>query len=219
MVKLTGPLHSQAASGRLDSAVYAQHHAASHARQHTIAKQANTPAQQKWRSLLVSQSNAWSKLDTPEHKAWVEARYLELRTSIRGKKCMNTGYHRYVAMNARLRLMGFRPRDWPPGAPCSYILTAFKAAQDPHSVLLTWETDAPPPPGTHAIEIWRQRAPRPGRKPDPYHAVILAYAPLEALEYHDTTAQAGQFTYWGRCVDCSSGDFSPHLTDTITTTT
>jgi len=167
---------------------------------------------------MLSGSNAWSKLDSPQRKAWVESRWIQIRTSIRGKKCMNTGYHRYVGMNARLRLMGFQPRDWPPGAPCSFTLRAFKAAQNPHSVLLTWQPDAPPTPGRYFLEIWRQRAPRPGRKPDPYHAVILAYAPLEDEEYLDTTAQAGQFTYWARPIDSTSGDFSPHLTDTISLT-
>jgi len=203
MAKVTQPLMSLGARGKMGALIYNQWRGFNTVKCYTAPVQPDTDDQLALRALMADAVSAWQALTPAERTSWIDYAPLHLESDWTGSQKRLTGQNWYVRGYAFNTLCGETPIDTAPSdpAPPALVGAGFAyVAGPPKKVTLTWTA---PVAETSYLQIWVTPPLSPGRVPKFPLADQLTPIGADTQSPYDVVnpITAGRYGFWVRVID------------------
>jgi len=215
MAKLTGPLHSSEARGRVGGLMYNTWRGLHYVKSQTAPAQPRSQAQLAIRAICVAMARVWGTKTAASRTDWNSYAAVHPETDGMGSPKRLSGMNWFVRLASRMTFYGLVPATAPPSAapPSSPLL--FAAANGASSSVITWTS----PGGTATLmEIYAQGPLSQGRAGKLANAKYRVHLAAEGATVTITPLSPGKWAFWGRFALEADGQVSPWVTDDATVT-
>ena len=209
MAKLTQPLGSSEARGKLGGLVYNTWRGIAYAKAKATPGNQGTQRRLAVRALAKACTTQWQTISDTLRTWWNDYAARTPDTDWTGNPKRLSGYNWFLRCNVRLLDIGLPINDLPPIRPNQWPALVPAASQADASLEITWTLPPSTPSTDLQVDVWITKAQSAGRKPAIEDAKHLAYEPAESGTY--TTPPLGHGTYgiYLRTIDELTGLASP----------
>lgn len=208
MVKVTAPLHSIEARGRLGSLEYNTFRGIRVVRAHKDPPKPVTEAQLAQQAAFKAVTQAWRDIDPTYQNLWNSWADSQTHSDWTGATIRPTGFNCYVKTNIWVYNHGLTLLLIPPDPVVPPAITSIDYTAAEGGCQIDWTTDMGPNDASHQM-ILRAHGPiSPGRQPDFRHAVYIwqtacdmYYCTITADRFHGS----GDYGIYMHPVDLASG--------------
>lgn len=218
MAKVTMPLMSGSARGKVGPLVFNQHRGFNVVKGLKSPTQPNTPAQLEARARMAQISAAWAGLSDAQRSAWAQYANDHLETDWSGVPKRLTAQNMFIRCNTRLLMLSKATIDSPPlveapAAPTGINVTC--AGGEGTAVSLAWTA---PTAATSFIVVYSAGPISPGRQPRVEQAAIIAKFAGSTASPHEVIAGSakGRYGFWVQVIDSATGLASGPIYDEVT---
>lgn len=215
MAKVTGPLHSSEARGRMGALVYNTWRGINYVKIHTDPATQFSDAQVTLRALTADVTVSWQALSAATRAAWYAYANKHPSTSCLADRTRLTAYNWYVRINVRRLLLAGAISSLVPAFELKHNISNLNYDTDPLVIYVQWDFPAAYSPATLYYEVYRT-----GPHSAAVHANIKnarrrGYATYISQFFEDSVPAAGIYTYFVRPIH-STGVVAPWSRITVT---
>lgn len=215
MAKVTGPLHSSEARGRMGGLVFNTWRGLNVVKQSTSPANPRTMAQLNIRAIAVAQGRGWAGESAANQAAWNSYAATHVETDGMGSPKRLSGMNWYVRLNSRMLFLGLAKVATPPAVAGPPSPLAFLAANGAGSSVVTWTS----PGGTsYLMEIYLQGPHSAGRQGKIEMSKYRVHLTAETATVTLTPLAPGTYTVFGRLILEANALASPWVSDTAVVT-
>jgi hypothetical protein len=207
MAKVTAPLHSSEARGRMGGLVYNTFRGMATVKAKHAPAQPRSPLQLAVRARAVDLARAWA--DNAYQANWNAYAAAHPYLDGMGLTIRATGLNWYIALNSRLLALGVAAVETPPADPAPGAVDGFVPTGGAGEIVCVW-TD--PTDADHKIEFWMDGPHTAGRQGSLPKAHLAEQRPAAAATYTFTGLLPGTYTLWVRALTSADGQVGPWAT-------
>jgi hypothetical protein len=209
LTKLTQPLGSSEARGKLGGLCYNTWRGISYVKTIKAPGNQNTPRRLEVRALTKACTLHWQAITDADRAAWNHYATLHLDPYWTGNPKRNSGYNWFVRANFRLLDLGLSIIDTPPTRPNQSPLATLAATVVGNTIVLDWTLPAGATAAELQVDIYYTSAISAGRQPKLEGAKHKVYVAAEAGTYTTPSLMPGNYGLFARTIDESTGLASP----------
>jgi hypothetical protein len=209
MAKVTQPLGSVEARGKVAGLVYNTWRGISYVKAKATPKAQGTPRRLAIRALAKQCTLRWQEMADADRVGWNEYAVDHPDIHWTGNSSRLSGYNWFVRTNVRLLDIGLSVVDTAPARPNGWPVVEVSGSVVGDVVTLEWALPAGAPESELIVDVWRTCAQSAGRKPKIEDAKHLAYVSAEAHSYEGGPVARGSYGFFVRTIDEMSGLSSP----------
>ena len=210
MAKVTGPLHSSEARGRVGGLVYNTHRGVSVVKAKHAPCQPRTSLQLAVRAIAVTLIRAWAAC--VNKAAWNAFAVLHPTVDGMGNSIRATGANWYVALNTRLKRMGIAIVQTAPAAVAPAAIEGFTANLSSGAYSPAWTA---PTLAADGVEVWVDGPHSAGRQGSLARAKYLSYWSGDQSGLGSVAAALGSYTLFARGISLVDGQVSAWVSKDI----
>jgi hypothetical protein len=201
MAKVTQPLGSSEARGRVSGLVYNTWRGLHTVKSHKDPGHESDPKRQAHKAIVQAAGIRWQSLTYPQRASWeaFAKEHPDLDWSGNAKRL--SGYHWYVRVQTRLIDVGELYKDDPPTEPNPTWLSnpyiMFTGGGGPSDLI--WDAHGPPAMPDAYLDVWHTKPLSPGRNPTIHDATRLMIATFW-MESSMIANETLTVTYWLRSI-------------------
>ena len=209
MTKLTQPLGSSEARGKLGGLVYNTWRGISYVKAKATPGNQGTPRRLAVRALAKQCTTRWQSITNAQRALWND--YAAGHTDIdwTGNPKRLSGYNWFIRTNVRLLDIGLSIIDTPPTRSNMWPALSPAASQTNVSLEITWSLPPSTPDTDLQVDVWTTKSQSAGRQPKIEDAKHLAYEPSESGSYTTPPLANGTYGIFLRTIDELTGLASP----------
>lgn len=209
MAKVTAPLHSSEARGKVGGVVYNTWRGISYVRTRVTPVTQGSPAQLAVQALFESCRLRWYTLSDAQRALWTDYANSHPRSDWASNTIRMSGFNAFRQCNFRLQHAGGAWLDDPPIDPNQVVISTLAGVQDGADIDVSWTLLPPIEVDTHWTNLWLSFPMSAGRQPkieDCHHVLYADATDLAATIAH---GGAGHYGIFARTVHKTSGLVSP----------
>lgn len=215
MAKVTAPLHSAEARGRVGGLVYNTWRGIATVKAKCAPAQPRSALQMILRSLAITLARKWQTIDAAKRTAWNNYATAHQTVDWTGNPVRTTGLNWYVALNTRLaKYTGTYFAD-PPAVAAPAAVTAFAAAGGVLQIVLTWNDTGL---ATGYVIGWLSGPHSAGQIASLQKARYKTFTAVATETTTITGLSAGTYDVWAEVLDSATGLVSTKVVATATVT-
>jgi len=198
MAKVTNPLHSNEARGRVGGLVYNTWRGLRVVKTHTPPAHEDDPKRQAHKAIVQAAAIHWRSITPDQRAAWDHYADTHFDLDWTGTPKRLAGYHWYVRIQT-IRADLLQPyADNPPTDTCLARLEL--AAEDAGGgiILLTWDPTLADDPYAYVTQIWGAGPHSPGRTITLHDVTRITFTPFPDAYGLWETGSGGTYTVWAR---------------------
>lgn len=198
MAKVTDPLRSVEARGRVGGLVYNTWRGLHTVKTHINPAHQSDPLRQAHKLIVQQAGQRWRTLTDAQRTRWNHFANEHPDLDWSGHPMRLAGYHWYVRINTRLTDMGIALIDNPPTETSLCPPLILSAWILPGEFYIYWEVDPLVPHGTYRVDVWSTKRISAGRNPTLHDAYRRNIAEYEYGQWFDESLAPGWITFWLR---------------------
>lgn len=216
MAKLTQPLGSSEARGKLGGYVYNTWRGIAYVKAKATPGNQNTPRRLALRALAKACTTRWQAITDGQRAQWNYFAASTPDVHWTGNPKRLSGYNWFIRTNVRLLDIGLSILDTPPYRPLPWPLATLAASVISDEITITWTLPPGPVASQLTTDIWYTAAQSAGRQPKLEDAKHKAYVASEAGTHTTPALATGTYGIFARTIDELTGLASPWLLVTAT---
>jgi hypothetical protein len=198
MAKLTQPLGSSEARGKVGGLVYNTWRGISYVRSKVTPEAKEPGLREAMMAYTIAAARRWADLSDAQRTAWYNFSLQHLEPDWTGNDKRLLGYHWYVRINVRTQWHFADWQDAPPDHPCRAGQALPYATAGADYFELSWTWNVPPADPWYYLEIWITPPLSAGRNATIKDARFLTYETLSTCYLFQGGLTPGTYTIFTR---------------------
>lgn len=211
MAKLTQPLGSSEARGKLGGLVYNTWRGISYVKAKATPGNQNTNRRLAVRALTKQCTSRWQSISDAQRSLWNFYASIHPDPDWTGNPRRLSGYNYFVRSNFRLLDLGLSILDNPPVRPNQFPLATLSAEASGSSIEVSWTLPAGAVASEFKVDIWYSPPLSAGVQPKLELTKHKVYVSAEDGSHTTPEISRGSYGVFARTIDESSGLASPWL--------
>ena len=209
MTKLTQPLGSTEARGKLGGLCYNTWRGISYVKTIKSPGNQNTPRRLAARALAKQCTSRWQTISDVQRSWWNDYSLTHLDPYWTGNPKRNSGYNWFMRANFRLLAIGLSILDTPPVRPNQWPIITLTVVPSGSTFNAAWTIPPSTPESDLTIDLWLTKPQSAGRQPKIEDAKHLTFTDCEEGYYDSGGLAPGTYGLFGRTIDELTGLSSP----------